>query len=132
MLIVEEFAEGIVQVDHRGRWDDAALDMARHAILSYIETRAETIYVLFNLSATTELDTAAFRRLLTAPEIEQVGLAILVARRSHLRTARDLLSTDPQRDAVQIRLMHTMADAFRTLLDRQAQDRVTAVNVYGR
>lgn len=132
MIIVEEFADGIVQIDHRGEWNTTDWTLTRHALLSYIETRTEPIYVMFNMSATTHMNTAAFGDLLTAPEIEQVGLAILVARRSHLNAARELLSRYPERDSVQIRMMRTMEDAFRTLLDRQARDRVAGLHTYGR
>jgi len=70
------------------------------------------------------VDTDAFLDFLTSPLFERLGLAVLVARRAHLRLSRELLAHHPDRDRVQLRLMSNQADAFRALLDRQAMARL--------
>ena len=124
MLIVEELANGIVQITNQGVWDDEVWQQTHQHIVRHLRVHTEPPYFLINLTATTELDLVAFGRLVITPEFAESAMAILVARRAHLKLTRDILTTYPKRDSVQLRLMSNLEDAIQTILDRQALNRI--------
>jgi len=62
MISFEEFADGIVQINHRGVWDQMTWQTTYDLIDPIIKERGKHVYLLFNLSATTQLDRAYFSR----------------------------------------------------------------------
>ncbi len=131
MILIEELAHGIVQITNRGDWDAETWEQVQDTLTSHIRAAQEPIYVLLNLSATTTLDPVAFGRMVTSPICSQTGMTILVARRAHLKLAREILSTYPQRDEVCLRLMTRLDDAIRIMLDRQALGKLGGTTTYG-
>ena len=125
MIAVSELADGIIQVTHHEVWDAATWEEIAARVQQHATDHPAPIYVVFNLTLTVEVDDSAFIAFLTSPLFGKLGLAVLVARRAHLRLARELMAHHPDRDEVQLRLMTNRADAFRVLLDRQAMDRLT-------
>ena len=130
MISVEEFADGIVQINHRGIWDSETWQSAYDLILPIIKQRGKRVYLLFNLSATTNIDEHTFQAFLATPEFAETGLTVLVARRAHLKLARDISSQMPERDRVAVRLMPRLQDAFRVMLDKQLMHRIDSMQEY--
>ncbi len=124
VIVISELSDGLIQVTHQGLWDAATWTEIDQCVQQQMATHASPIYVVFNLTLTVEVETDAFLDFLTSPLFERLGLAVLVARRAHLRLSRELLAHHPDRDRVQLRLMSNQADAFRALLDRQAMARL--------
>lgn len=134
MLYVEELAEGIIQITNRGAWTMDTWTSCSRAILEHTEVHREPVYLLINITATTQMDEAAFANLITAPHfgLANIGLAILVGRRAQLDLARDVLRRNPmERDQIQLRMMRRLDDAIRVLLDRQVMDRIEGNTTYG-
>lgn len=135
MITIEEHAEGIIQIVNRGAWTSDTWQAARHAIDQYVQLYTEPIYLLFNLTATTEIDRWIFESFIYSEVFnhENIGMAILVGRKAHLNLAREVLHNHTlERDAVQLRLMSRLDDAFRVLLDKQVLDRIQRAQQHGK
>lgn len=121
--MIEELADGIIQITSEKVWDADAWEGARAFVVER-SSEQQPLYVLYNLSGALHMDQSAFSNFLAAPQHAQPGLAILVARKTHLRLARQLIKELPNPDAVRLRLMPQIDIALNILLDRQVMDRI--------
>ncbi|MEL6270803.1 MAG: hypothetical protein AAFV33_04360 [Chloroflexota bacterium] len=131
MIRVEEMAEGIVQIDCRGTLDSACWETLEHTLHTWLAERHAPLYVLLNLSAMTTLNPMTYGELITAEVFNRTALTVLVARRAHIHLAREIVSTYPDRDRIQLRVLPRLDEAFRALLDRQTMDRMRGARQFG-
>lgn len=134
MIAVEELANGIIQIVNRGVWDAEAWAYSRKVVVEYAHSHSEPVYLLYNLTATTQLEVESFEAFVTSADFGHgyIGMAIMVGRRAHLNDARTILNEHPlERECAQLRLSNRLDDAYRMLLDKQVMDRINRVDLYG-
>ncbi len=133
-MSIEELAAGILQITTHEVWTLTHWDKVRTAIETYVNAHPDRVYLLINIRGTLEIEPHALQSLIAAPYYNRpdVGLAILVGRRGQLRQARALLDTTPDlRNRTELRMMDSLEDACRILLDKQVMDRLEGLQRYG-
>ncbi|MEM6283726.1 MAG: hypothetical protein AAF787_16160 [Chloroflexota bacterium] len=131
MIKQEELADGIVQIHCRGVLDTSAWQGVRETVRVRAVERHAPLYVLLNLRPITTVDPIAFGELVTATVFNDTALTVMVARRAHIHMVREIISTYPDRDHLQLRVLPRLDEALQALLDRQALDRMQGVNRFG-